>query len=325
MTDAVQSISTGSERLRQVLGAFYKTVDVMKSARNSENRLMNIWADDMKAVEDVMLLLEQLRDSDGVAQARPMPPDVTNLLKQLAWYYEVNDCAERHPEDALEVPLKDLKAAFDIYMSGGESPRAQPVPGGDKGDAVEWQYKHGSDELIDWLNDQIRFHESSIASKDPAIQGHVAFLRRAIMRVTSTTTMDCKADFYALWCDACNTHPMHCKFNAAPQTASNAGGDKNGARISNWLADYSQDLMEEGDFDQEAAKLLEASQWIADHIRDVAYRAVDPRIKELADKIRTAEIHQVGDGRFALLNLILPIAEKDAFADALSLSSTEGK
>lgn len=51
-----------AETLRQVLGAFYKTVDVMKAARNGKMP-MEIWADDMKAVEDVMFFLEQLRDA----------------------------------------------------------------------------------------------------------------------------------------------------------------------------------------------------------------------------------------------------------------------
>lgn len=48
-------------KVRELLAPFYKTVDVMKSARNSKTN-MNIWADDMKAVEDVMLFLESLRD-----------------------------------------------------------------------------------------------------------------------------------------------------------------------------------------------------------------------------------------------------------------------
>jgi hypothetical protein len=57
--------SPETETLRQVLGAFYKTFDVMTSARNSEAKNMNVWADDMKAVEDVVLFLEHLRDGGG--------------------------------------------------------------------------------------------------------------------------------------------------------------------------------------------------------------------------------------------------------------------
>jgi hypothetical protein len=45
------------------------------------------------------------------------------------------------------------------------------------------QSSSGSDELIDWLNDQIRFHGTSAAANDPAIQGHIAFLQRAIARL----------------------------------------------------------------------------------------------------------------------------------------------
>lgn len=42
--------------------------------------------------------------------------------------------------------------------------------------------------------------------------------------------------------------------------------DIEGARLSNWLADYSHDLMEEGDFDQEATEIERAAQWIADRL-----------------------------------------------------------
>ena len=39
-----------------------------------------------------------------------------------------------------------------------------------------------------------------------------------------------------------------------------------GVRLSNWLADYSHDLMEDGDLDQEAAEIAKASQWIVDRL-----------------------------------------------------------
>jgi hypothetical protein len=68
--DAILAVTPGERdtgydprQIRELLGAFYKTVDVMKSARNSETKDMNVWADDMKAVEDVVLFLEQLRDA----------------------------------------------------------------------------------------------------------------------------------------------------------------------------------------------------------------------------------------------------------------------
>ena len=43
--------------------------------------------------------------------------------------------------------------------------------------------------------------------------------------------------------------------------------DIEGARLANWLADYSHDLMEGGDLDQEAAELERAAQWISDHLK----------------------------------------------------------
>jgi hypothetical protein len=55
-------MSTERTTLRQVLGAFYQTVDVMKSAR-VEDRTMDVWSSDIKAVEDVVSFLENLRDS----------------------------------------------------------------------------------------------------------------------------------------------------------------------------------------------------------------------------------------------------------------------
>jgi len=56
-----------------------------------------------------------------------------------------------------------------------------------------------------------------------------------------------------------------------------------GARLSNWLADYSHDLMEEGDFDQEAAELNKAAQWIADHLALAQTPAVQTMSNEQSD------------------------------------------
>lgn len=61
--------------VRKVLGAFYKTVDVMKSARNTPNHTMCVWADDMRAIEDVMRFLENLRDrASQVSSTMQAPP-----------------------------------------------------------------------------------------------------------------------------------------------------------------------------------------------------------------------------------------------------------
>lgn len=82
---------------------------------------------------------------------------------------------------------------------------------------------------------------------------------------------------------------------AAPQSASNAGGNPAGVRISNWLADYSHDLMEEGDFDQEVARLAEAAQWIADRISDSA----TPQAAKLVSDLERAVSHRDSEGRWA--------------------------
>jgi len=97
MTD--QGSSNGMDILRQVLGAFYKTVDVMKSARNSESKMMNVWAADMKAVEDVMFFLEQLRDADSAAQCAQEP---------VAWQFQTQDgrwtdCGKKPEENEFRI------------------------------------------------------------------------------------------------------------------------------------------------------------------------------------------------------------------------------
>lgn len=40
---------------------------------------------------------------------------IVDLLRQLGWYYDVNDCQEWNTEDTLEVPIKDLLSAGDLY------------------------------------------------------------------------------------------------------------------------------------------------------------------------------------------------------------------
>ena len=57
---------------------------------------------------------------------------------------------------------------------------------------------------------------------------------------------------------------------AATATASADSVNKEGARLSNWLTDYSHDLKEDGDFDQEAAELDRVAQWIAARLSDAA-------------------------------------------------------
>jgi hypothetical protein len=126
MTAPRQS-SSGTERLRQVLGPFYKTVDVMKSARNSETKLMNIWAEDMKAVEDVMLFLEDLRDgksSDGGVEVRhaktgnkagSIPeeagcPTATRLVREAVQGAAIQPCAGVTPGPSEAIAWLDMRS-----------------------------------------------------------------------------------------------------------------------------------------------------------------------------------------------------------------------
>lgn len=44
-------------------------------------------------------------------------------LKPFGYYYELNDCQDRRLDDALEVPIADLKRAHELV--GGEHPHQQ--------------------------------------------------------------------------------------------------------------------------------------------------------------------------------------------------------
>lgn len=49
--------------------------------------------------------------------------DAIPLLQRLAWFYDVNDCRYRRRDDALEVPISDLRAARKIVKALGLEPR----------------------------------------------------------------------------------------------------------------------------------------------------------------------------------------------------------
>lgn len=98
-------------------------------------------------------------------------------------------------------------------------------------------------------------------------------------------------------------------------------------------ADYgSETIYQKGGFSDERAAKDAAASWVRDYcnrtlaaLPGVAQGApVDPRVKNLAEKIRTSNIDQIGAARFAILTVIIPEAEIDDFADALcSVTSTE--
>jgi len=49
----------------------------------------------------------------------PLECKINALIQQLAWYYQVNDCAERRADDALDVPIRDLRIAAEIARELG--------------------------------------------------------------------------------------------------------------------------------------------------------------------------------------------------------------
>jgi hypothetical protein len=53
------------------------------------------------------------------------PPRVMQLIERLAFYYDLNDCADKEDDDALEVPITDLRIAREIWDT-------RPQPGGTK-------------------------------------------------------------------------------------------------------------------------------------------------------------------------------------------------
>ena len=44
---------------------------------------------------------------------------LVEALRPFAWYFEVNDCNDMHGSDALEVPVKDLRAAAKMFEALG--------------------------------------------------------------------------------------------------------------------------------------------------------------------------------------------------------------
>jgi len=92
-----------------------------------------------------------------------------------------------------------------------------------------------------------------------------------------------------------------------------------GARLSNWLADYSHDLKEEGDFDQEAAQIDKAAQWIADHLNSAAqgWRGREPLI-QLLMRCRTVLGNMAEENEGAIFNR-WPINHEPLRADAKGL------
>lgn len=118
---------------------------------------------------------------------------------------------------------------------------------------------------------------------------------------------------------------------AAPQPASNAGGEDIAKAIAQALVDADLTTPDRTVVYAATQKVVAAVLSSAPHARASAYSAPDcgkwrPNIVDLADKIRTAKISQIGQERFAVINLLIPEADMDGFADAIdasSLSSTQ--
>jgi hypothetical protein len=54
--------------------------------------------------------------ADALVQANSRIARQDRLLRQLAHYYDINDCHERSAADALEVPISDLREAHKIMQ-----------------------------------------------------------------------------------------------------------------------------------------------------------------------------------------------------------------
>lgn len=92
--------AAGAEReeARMVLGAFYKLVDIMTSAHNSESKLMSVWEDDIKAVEAVMRFLETIRDATPHSPVRSGLEERTRMILQsTGMQATVQEAIMRHP------------------------------------------------------------------------------------------------------------------------------------------------------------------------------------------------------------------------------------
>ena len=62
-----------------------------------------------------------IKSTPGSGETKAHNAELT-LLKRFAWYYQINDCQERQPDDALEVPISDLREALDLVKAAGVDP-----------------------------------------------------------------------------------------------------------------------------------------------------------------------------------------------------------
>lgn len=51
---------------------------------------------------------------------------IVEALRPFAWYFDLNDCKDRSEDDALEVPIRDLRVAFELFEAMGLKVAPQP-------------------------------------------------------------------------------------------------------------------------------------------------------------------------------------------------------
>ena len=85
-----------SNQAQKLLGGFYKTVDVMKSAYSKNDKEMSVWAEDIYAVEAVMSFLETIRDAPAqeVLPWRQSDEAIRNMIAREIWRYQ--ECEEAY-------------------------------------------------------------------------------------------------------------------------------------------------------------------------------------------------------------------------------------
>lgn len=100
-------------------------------------------------------------------------------LQPFALYYEINDCKDRRDDDALEVPIGDLRAAYEAYrdlLADGEAiEETTPVALANES-ATQFSKSEPADEierlrsaLAEMTDDYLRVHKQSVDHLERAL------------------------------------------------------------------------------------------------------------------------------------------------------------
>lgn len=106
------SISFGPRDIKIVLGYVTNAVssgDWLRAAAKSK--------DGRAGTDNPDTRVTQMRCADEIVRAANHHDALREALEPFAHYFDLNDCAERNDDDALEVPIRDLKRAHEAIAA----------------------------------------------------------------------------------------------------------------------------------------------------------------------------------------------------------------